>query len=262
MEKTFPLPVLRLVPGWVGMSCAQQCLCPQRESSSHSTGTGREEEVCQPPAGSHFPLHQLLQEVAAMGHLPFLGRATQPGLQGVKDAGMYWTAAVIEVRFRGRGWIWHGPQTCPCSPRFPALGWGRAFPPWSHQLSVAALQNNGLHRLLFPVLVMGWWGDPSNTHCEAGFLQPGPSAQLGAPAEGEKIVPRTRYPNKSCCAKRQHFFMPGRLVSHHRSHPHSSPVVLRARAIPVLWAATLTHLLSYREVPCASSILGGGCGAH
>lgn len=46
-------------------------------------------------------------------------------------------------------------------------------------------------------------------------------------------------------------------VSYCRGHPHSSPVALRASILPVLWATTLAHLLSYREVPCANSILGG-----
>jgi len=39
-------------------------------------------------------------------------------------------------------------------------------------------------------------------------------------------------------------------VSHRGGHPHSSPVALKA--------ITLAHLLSYREVLCTNSILGGG----
>lgn len=47
-------------------------------------------------------------------------------------------------------------------------------------------------------------------------------------------------------------------VSHHGGHPHSSSVALRTSVLPVLWATTLGHPLSYREVPCANSVLGGG----
>lgn len=38
-------------------------------------------------------------------------------------------------------------------------------------LTVAALENPGMHRLMFPALVMDLGrGDPSNTHCGASFL--------------------------------------------------------------------------------------------
>lgn len=47
-------------------------------------------------------------------------------------------------------------------------------------------------------------------------------------------------------------------VSHHGGHPHSSSVALRTSVLPVLRATTLGHPLSYGEVPCASSALGGG----
>lgn len=120
----------------MGTSCARRWPCPQMESASRSTGTGREGEVCQLPAGLS-PCHQLLwQEVSAMGHPSSLaapGRAIQPGLQGAKHVGMQSTSVAMEVKYRGGGWIW--PQTFLCSSRTAAWGWGQALPPWSHQLS-------------------------------------------------------------------------------------------------------------------------------
>lgn len=47
-------------------------------------------------------------------------------------------------------------------------------------------------------------------------------------------------------------------VSQCGGHPHSSPVALGASVLPVLWLTTLAYLLSYRGVPYANSVLGGG----
>lgn len=136
MEETFPLPVPRHPPGRVGTSRAQHWSCPQTESASHSTGTGREGEVCQrltralpsPPAAA----------AGGAGDGPLFlpaapGRATRPGLRGAKHIGMQSTAPAMEVKFRGGGWIW--PQTCPWCSRTAAWGWGQALPPCSYQLS-------------------------------------------------------------------------------------------------------------------------------
>lgn len=136
VEETFPLPVPHRATGWMGTSCARRWLCLQTESASHSTGTGREGEVCQPPAGA-LPSSPTAAAEGAGNGPPFLpaapGRAMQPGLQGAKHVGTQSTAAAVEVKFRGGGWIMI--QTSQCFSRTAAWGWGQALPPWSHQLS-------------------------------------------------------------------------------------------------------------------------------
>lgn len=121
MGETVPLPVLHHALGWVGTSRSQHWLCTQKENASHSTGTGREGEVCQLSARVH-PLLAAAAEGGA-GDEPLVPQAGLPN-QGGKEQ------TTMQAKFRRGGQIW--PQKCSCSSRTAAWDWGRAFPLWSY----------------------------------------------------------------------------------------------------------------------------------